>query len=162
MIATWVSWSTLTKDGILTQLRPHIHIGHVRVFFLYSEWHLPHVGLLTSPNLKRHSFRSQYPVTSPVTCLNWCLLSLVACQSFFRGLWKETPHMFLSRYGMPVFFVLSAHTVPDSPLCNSHSEMPQAGSGPMNGCREHAVIKLWEIWLDEQLIASQKEFSSIG
>jgi hypothetical protein len=94
------------------------------------------MGSSVNPSLKWCPFRWQCPVSSPTTHLNWSLFS------FNRSvvLLAEGPSISTFACVSPVtdsqcFFVISLRPVPDRFLATP-TEMPQAGSGPMDECLE--------------------------
>jgi hypothetical protein len=98
--------------------------------------HLSRMGSSVNPNLKRCLFRWQCPVSSPTTHLNCSLLSL---NRFFVLLAEGpciSPFVCLSpvkdsQYSLCFLLVQSLTAFLAIP-----TEMPQAGSGPVNGCSD--------------------------
>jgi hypothetical protein len=96
--------------------------------------HLSQMGSLISPNLKRCPFRWQCPVSSPTTHLNWSLFSLNRSFVLLAEGLCISPFACLSpvkdsQYSLCFLLVQSLTAFLATP-----TEMPQTGSGPMNGC----------------------------
>jgi hypothetical protein len=101
-----------------------------------SSRHLSQMGSLANPNLKRCPFRWQCPGSSPTTHLKWSLFNFN--RSFV--LLEEGPSMSPfaslspvvdSQYSLWFLLVQSLTAFLATP-----TEIPQAGSGPMNGCSD--------------------------
>jgi hypothetical protein len=99
-----------------------------------SSSHLSQVGSSINPNLKRCHFRWQCPVNSPTILLNWSLFNFnksfvlladgsdISSSSCLGSVMDF--HCF-----MWFLFVQYLTSLLATPI-----EMPQAGSGPVNGC----------------------------
>jgi hypothetical protein len=107
--------------------------------------HCSQVGLSVNSSLKRRPFRWQCPVNSPCNHLNWCLFNFN--KSFF--LQAEGPDVYPFACLSPVvasqcfswfLFVQSLAAFLATPI-----EMPQAVSGPMNGC-SHSVLARYQLF----------------
>jgi hypothetical protein len=104
--------------------------------------HLSQRGSSVNSNLKRCPFRWQCPVSSPTAQLNWSLFSfnrsfvLLAegiCISPFACVSPVTESQYASW-----FLLVQSLTA----FLATLTEMPQAGSGPMNGCSD-PILTNW-------------------
>jgi hypothetical protein len=99
-----------------------------------SIWHLPHIGLSVIPSLKKWCFKWQCPDNKPVTSLVWDLLNFkeltfLLAESLERNLFAWLCPGMDCQYSWCLPHILSLMT-----HLGTLSDIPQADSGPINGC----------------------------
>jgi hypothetical protein len=85
-----ISLNVFLGDKILIKLRSYDHTKHVRLFILWCD-KLLQMDLFVSLSLMRCPFKWQWPVNSPVTCLDWFLFILNNSVLFWQRLLEGRP-----------------------------------------------------------------------
>jgi hypothetical protein len=104
--------------------------------------HLSQVGSSVSPILKRCPFRWQCPVSSPTIHLNWSLFNFNRSFVLLAEGPDISPFASLSPVVNSQYFLWFPFIQSLTAFLATPIEMPQAGSGPVNGCSD-PVLASW-------------------
>jgi hypothetical protein len=96
-------------------------------------------GIICPSKFENVTFRWYCPVNTPTAHLNWSLFNFNRSFVLWQRALVEVPLSLWDLLRIPNVFIISVQSL--TAFLATPIEMPQAGSGPMNGCSDPAYIE---------------------